>query len=46
MDLKKLLKFMVKNLKPINVSIPGDVSSFFFAALTILNQNSKKKLKT
>jgi len=35
-----------KYLKPINVSIPGDVSSSaFFAALTILNKNSKIKIE-
>ena len=44
---EKIIKiYGKKNLKPINVSIPGDVSSSaFFAALTILNQNSKIKIK-
>ena len=45
--LEKIIKiYGKKNLKPINVSIPGDVSSSaFFSALTILNQNSKIKIK-
>ena len=35
-----------KYLNPLNVNIPGDVSSSaFFAALTLLNQNSKVKIK-
>ena len=35
-----------KYLNPLNVNIPGDVSSSaFFAALTLLNQNSKIRIK-
>ena len=35
-----------KNLKPLNINIPGDVSSSaFFAALTILNTNSEVRIK-
>jgi len=44
---KKLIKIHGKKyLKPIHVNIPGDVSSSsFFAALTLLNQNSSLKIK-
>ena len=44
---KKIIKIRGKKyLNPINVNIPGDISSSaFFAALTLLNQNSKVKIK-
>ncbi len=44
---KKIIKiFGKKYLNPINISIPGDPSSAaFFTALTILNRNSKLKIK-
>ena len=44
---KKLIEiFGKKYLKPINIRVPGDPSSAaFFAALTILNKNSKLKIK-
>ena len=46
-DKKKLIKIYGKKyLDPINVSIPGDISSSaFFAALTLLNQNSSIKIR-
>ena len=46
-DKKKLIKiYGKKHLDPINVSIPGDISSSaFFAALTLLNQNSSIKIR-
>ncbi len=44
---KKIIKIRGKKyLNPINVNIPGDISSSaFFAALTLLNQNSRVKIK-
>ncbi len=44
---KKTITIFGKNfLNPININIPGDVSSSaFFAALTILNRNSEIKIK-
>ena len=44
---KKTITIFGKNfLNPININIPGDVSSSaFFAALTILNKNSEIKIK-
>ena len=46
-DKKKTITIMgKKNLKPLNINIPGDVSSSaFFAALTILNTNSEVRIK-
>jgi 3-phosphoshikimate 1-carboxyvinyltransferase len=46
-DKKKLIKIYGKKyLDPINVNIPGDISSSaFFAALTLLNQNSSIKIR-
>ncbi len=44
---KKLIKiFGKKNLNPINIDVPGDPSSAaFFTALTLLNKNSKLKIR-
>ncbi len=44
---KKLIKIFGKeNLNPINIVVPGDPSSAaFFTALTLLNENSKLKIK-
>ena len=44
---KKIIKiFGKKYLNPINIDVPGDVSSSaFFAALTLLNQKSRLKIK-
>ena len=44
---KKLITIYGRNfLNPLNISVPGDVSSSaFFAALTILNKNSKIIIK-
>ena len=44
---KKILKVIGKKyLKPVNINIPGDPSTAaFFAALTIMNKNSKLKIK-
>ena len=44
---KKIIKvFGKKYLDPININVPGDVSSSaFFAALTLLNQKSKLKIR-
>ncbi len=44
---KKLIKiYGKKKLNPININVPGDPSSAaFFTALTILNKNSKLKIK-
>jgi len=44
---RKLIKiFGKKNLNPINIDVPGDPSSAaFFTALTLLNKNSKLKIR-
>ncbi len=44
---KKLIKiYGKKKLNPININVPGDPSSAaFFTALTLLNKNSKLKIK-
>ena len=44
---KKIISvFGKKNLKPININVPGDPSSAsFFTALTLLNSNSSIKIK-
>ena len=44
---KKLIKIIgKKNLNPINIDVPGDPSSAaFFTALTLLNKNSKLKIR-
>jgi len=44
---KKIIQvFGKRNLKPININVPGDPSSAaFFSALTILNKNSSIKIK-
>ena len=46
-DKKKVIKIHGKKyLDPININIPGDVSSSaFFAALTLLNKNSSVKIR-